>query len=92
MSAKSPHAETPLSIPPDLDVAGAVEAHALLVSTLDKARSAGRDTLLDLKEGTVTPLALQLVASAARSFPSDRFRLGPGAAAALTLFETPKEN
>ena len=92
MPATSPDAETPLSIPADLDVAGAVEAHTLLVSVLGKARSSGHGTLLDLEEGTVTPLALQLVASAARSFPSDRFRLGPKAAAALTVFETPKEN
>lgn len=92
MPANSPHAEKPLPIPADLDVAGAVEAHALLVSALDEVEASGQGALLDLKEGAVTPLALQLVASAARTFPSDRFRLGPRAAAALNAFETPKEN
>ena len=92
MPANSPHAEKPLLIPTDLDVAGAAEAHALLVSTLDEVEASGSATLLDLNEGTVTPLALQLVASAARTFPSDRLQLGPRAAAALNALETPKEN
>lgn len=92
MPANSPHAEKPLLISADLEVAGAAEAHALLVSMLDNVEPSDGGILLDLKEGTVTPVALQLVASAARTFPSDRLQLGPKAAAALTALETPKEN
>lgn len=83
MPAESPQTEKPLSIAADLDVSGAIEAHAELLSRLDEAESSGGATLLELTEGPVAPLALQLVASAALSFPSDCFRLGPRAAAAL---------
>ncbi|WP_299822378.1 hypothetical protein [uncultured Jannaschia sp.] len=92
MPANSPYVEKPFSIPADLDVAEAAEAHALLVSALDEVEASGRGTRLDLTEGTATPLALQLVASAARAFPSDRLRLGPRAAVALAAFEASKEN
>lgn len=89
MPAESPRTEKPLLIPAELDVTGAVEAHAELLSRLDEVESSDDATLLDLKDGRVTPLALQLVASAVRSFPSDRFRLGSKAAAALATCGTP---
>lgn len=89
MPVECPRTEKPLLIPAELDVTGAVEAHAELLSRLDEVESSDDATLLDLTEGRVAPLALQLVASAARSFPPDRFRLGPKAAAALAACGTP---
>ncbi|WP_375261703.1 hypothetical protein [Palleronia sp.] len=88
MSAESPGKEKTIVIPAELDVTGAVEAHAELVSRLEEVESSDEATLLDLNDGRATPLAVQLVVSATRSFPADRFRLGSRAAAALATCET----
>ena len=85
------HSPTKISIPADLNVAGAGDAHAKLVAALDGAEEAGT-VEVDLTDGAATPLALQLVVSTARSLPSDRLTLGPRAAAALTSLETLEED
>ena len=90
MPVKGLEAKEPVSIPADLDVSGAVEAHAMLLSTLDKCESSENSVLIELEDGAATPLAVQLVVSAARSFPPDRLHLGPKAAAILASCEAPK--
>lgn len=82
---------TTISIPADLSVAKAVEMHAQLVAALDAADPASR-VEVELDDGVPTPLALQLVVSTTRSFPTGRLGLGPRAAAALTSLETPEED
>jgi hypothetical protein len=79
----------PIYIPADLNVAGATDFHKKLLAALDETGSAG-SIQLDLADGAVTPLALQLLVSATRSFPTDRLELGSQAVIALTSIETPK--
>lgn len=90
---KTPRAKT-LRVPADIDAATAVEAHERLLHALDAAESAGVPVSVefDPAESAPTPLALQLLVSAQRSFPADLLRLRPGAAADLATIEHPKEN
>lgn len=89
MPGPSHDAESHFSIPATLGIGAAGEMHARLAAALDAPGD--EIVVLDLEEGTPGPLALQLVASAVRSFPSARIRLGEGAVAAMTAFDPPKE-
>ncbi|WP_299815483.1 hypothetical protein [uncultured Jannaschia sp.] len=80
-----------ITIPAGLGVAGVPDVHARLVSAVNAADPSGH-LEIDLADGPVAPLALQLVVSAVRSVPADRLTLGPRAAAALTTLETFEED
>ncbi|RYH00962.1 hypothetical protein EU805_16025 [Salipiger sp. IMCC34102] len=82
-----------LRLPADLDAGTVTTAHADLVSLLDEAERSELEVSLDLEpdDAAVSPLSLQLLASAARSFPADRLTMGPAASAALAVLDRPKE-
>ena len=70
-----------LAIPSDLDAASVVSVHAELVALLAEASETNAVAQVDLaKSDSVSPLSLQLLASAANSFPrkSGAFRRNRG--------------
>ena len=81
-----------LAIPSDLDAASVVPVHFELMALLAKASETNAVAQVDLaKSDSVSPLSLQLLASAAKSFPEKQVHFGAIAVAALTTLETAKE-
>ncbi len=81
-----------LAIPSDLDAASVVSVHAELVTLLAEASETNAVAQVDLaKSDSVSPLSLQLLASAANSFRENQVHFGATAVAALTTLETAKE-
>ena len=81
------------SIPADLDAASVVPVHRELVALLDKVSGGAASTTIELAESDcVSPLSLQLLASAAKSFPDQKMQFGANATAAMETFEPSKEN
>jgi hypothetical protein len=94
MRQSDPGPEIEVAIPVDLDVPSATEAHAILLAALDEVEASGRVVELELqgREKALAPLALQLLISAAGSFPPGQIRFGSRAAAVLAAQEVAKEN
>lgn len=93
MPATKPRSETSMPLAADLDAGTVTAAHEQLLSLLDAVETSEAGISLDLEsgDGVVSPLSLQLLASAARSFPAVRLSFGPHAAAALAALEQSKE-
>lgn len=93
MPAPSPSDETSIRFAADLDAGTVMTVHDRLLSLLDAVEASEAVAAVDLDpaEGAVSPLALQLLVSAGRSFPAGRLSFGPHAAAALAVLEQPKE-
>ena len=74
----------------DLDAGTVAAVHTRLLSALDEIEASEASGVLevDVAEGAVSPLSLQLLVSASRSFPADRLRLGHHATAALAALES----
>ncbi len=84
---------TPLHLAGDLDAGTVAEAHIRLLGALDEVEGSNRVVKLDFDagDGPVSPLSLQLVVSATRTFPAAQLEVGPRAAAALAALDQSKE-
>lgn len=83
----------PVHLAADLDAGTVVEAHARLLRALEETERKDAAVTLDLEAGDapVSPLSLQLVVSATRSFPPAQLEIGPRATAVLAALDTSKE-
>ena len=94
MTTKAKAKSLTIEIAADLDAATAGAAHASLVSALDAAEAGKSRVALNLGEEQrdCAPLALQLLASATRSFPSGTLLLDERAASAVATLTHSKES
>lgn len=94
MPDSSTPTEATISLAADLDAGTVMAACTRLVALLDEAEASKTMTVLDLDPGqpAVSPLTLQLLASAKLSFPPDRLRIEQRAASALAEIQQPKGN
>ena len=94
MTTKAKAKSLTIEIAADLDAATAGAAHASLVSALDAAEAGKTRVALTLgdERQECAPLALQLLASAERSFPTGTLSLDERAASALATLTHSKES
>ena len=93
MPTPDPTDEMALHLPADLDAGSVTKAHAQLLVALDTMESSHTVTVLEINTdgNDVSPLSLQLLVSAQRTFPEDRLSFGEHASAALASLGQPKE-